>query len=277
METSRLVYFCAIAETGSLTAAAELLNVSHSGLSKAMSVLQSELSQQLFRPLGRGLELTDAGKEVYTQSKKIIEALDGLKASSLRSTANRVKIGMAEIFLLALAGPISQELSHCDFFEIDAGEAEAKVLQGEIDFAVSFVPFPHRDLEFLKIKKVQLGVFYANSRFKHKSLSEIPFVVPVQEMKSNPLSIKSRDGWPVEIARTCAFGAGSLGTALKIVEAGTAAIFVPKFLGVAPLQEFEVKKSLFESSERDIFIVKKKNADETQHMKLVAKLIRRFC
>lgn len=81
----------------------------------------------------------------------------------------------------------------------------------------------------------------------------------------------------MEIARTCAFGAGSLGTALKIVEAGTAAIFMPKFLGVAPLQEFEVKRSLFESSERDIFIVKKKNADETQQMKLVARLIRKFC
>ena len=277
METSRLVYFCAIAESGSLTAAAELLNVSHSGLSKAMSVLQSELNQQLFRPLGRGLELTETGREVYTQSKKIIEALDQLKSASAGILPERVKIGMAEIFLLALAGPLSAELKSCDVYEIDAGDAEMKVLQREIEFAVSFIPFPHPDLEYLKVKKAHLGVFHANPKFQKMQLSDIPFVTPVHEVKNNPLSIKSRDGWPAELERNNCFGATSLAAALKMAEAGTAAVFMPKFLGKPPLIEFETKRNLFEKSERDIFIVKKKNADESQHMKLVARLIRKYC
>lgn len=277
METSRLVYFCAIAETGSLTAAARLLNVSHSGLSKAMSVLQSELNLQLFRPLGRGLELTESGKEIYNQSKRIIESLDRLKSARSHILPERMKIGMAEIFLLALAGPLSAEIAGCDFYEIDAGDAEMKVLQREIDFAVSFIPFPHPDLEYLKVKKVHLGVFHANPKFQKMKLAEIPFVTPVHEVRNNPLSIKSRDGWPSELERNCQFGATSLAAALKIAEAGTAAVFIPKFLGKPPLLEYETKRNLFEKSERDIFIVKKKNAPEDQHMKLVAKLIRKFC
>jgi DNA-binding transcriptional LysR family regulator len=241
-----------------------------------MSVLQSELKLRLFRPLGRGLELTESGKEVYLQSKKIIEALDQLQSKNIKPVLAHPKVGMAEIFLLALAGPVSAELKACDLFEIDAGDAEMKVLQGEIDFAVSFVPFPHRDLEYLKVKKAQLGVFYTNPKFKKMPLSEIPFVAPVHEMKSNPLSIKSRDGWPVDVPRNITFGAGSLATAIKIVKAGNAAIFMPKFLG-RDLTEFEVKKSLLDRTERDIFLVKKKNADEDQIMKLVARLIRKYC
>jgi len=64
METDRLKYFCVIVDTGSLTKAAEVLGVSHSGLSKAMSVLQGELGFKILVPKGRGLELTEKGREL---------------------------------------------------------------------------------------------------------------------------------------------------------------------------------------------------------------------
>lgn len=43
MDTKRLRQFCAIAETGSLTKAAELLHITHSGFSKSMKLLQDDL------------------------------------------------------------------------------------------------------------------------------------------------------------------------------------------------------------------------------------------
>ena len=73
METHRLRYFCAIAETGSLTKASEILGISHSGLSKAVSVLEMETHLKLFRPLGRGLEITSDGKWLYQKAQQILK------------------------------------------------------------------------------------------------------------------------------------------------------------------------------------------------------------
>jgi DNA-binding transcriptional LysR family regulator len=280
MDTDRLRYFCVIAETGSLTAAAQILNVSHSGLSKAMTVLQAEIKLQLFRPLGRGLELTDSGKLVYQKSKPIIEALSNITNIGVQADRPSVKIGLAEIFSISLPGEIAEALkpleTRVDFFECDSGEVEIDLLEGKIDFGISFVPFPQNELEYLKIKKISMGVFFSNLKFSKMNLSEIPFVVPSSKMLNNPLSLKSRDGWPTDLPRNAQFGASSLASAMNLVDQGLAAVFMPKFLK-RNYFELEVKKNLFQDSERDIFLVKKKNKEESLAMKLVAKVIRKSC
>lgn len=280
MDTDRLRYFCVIAETGSLTAAAQILNVSHSGLSKAMTVLQAEIKLQLFRPLGRGLELTDAGKLVYQKSKPIVEALSNISNIGVQADKPSIKVGLAEIFSIGLVGEIAEVLqtldTRVDFFECDSGETEIDLLEGKIDFGISFVPFPHNELEYLKIKKIGMGVFYSNPKFSKLKLSEIPFVVPSSKMLHNPLSLKSRDGWPADLPRKAQYGASSLASALSLVDQGLAAVFMPRFLK-RHYQEIDVKKNLFEDSERDVFLVKKKNKEESQAMKLVAKVIRKSC
>jgi hypothetical protein len=43
------------------------------------------------------------------------------------------------------------------------------------------------------------------------------------------------------------------------------------------LKEFAVKKSLLQSSQRDIFLIKKANVEESDEMKKVAKIIRSHC
>ena len=277
METDRLRYFCMIAETGSMTSAAQLLNVSHSGLSKAMSVLQNELNLQLLRPLGRGLELTPAGQEIYLKSKKLLEQLEQLKQNASLSRSNSVRVGMSEVLGLGIAQDLARAFKEnnllSDFYELDSGETENRILEGELDFAVGFIPFPHKELEYLKIKKMNLGVFCKQPDFLKLKIEKIPFVVPNHEIKNNPLSIKSRDSWPADIQRNIQFGASSLSLALKIVDAGLAAIYMPCFLGHG-YQQIEVSKAVSQNTERDIFLVKKKNVEETKAMKLTAKVIR---
>lgn len=284
METDRLKYFCAIAELGSLTKASEILNVSHSGLSKAMAVLQQELNTQLFRPLGRGLELTAEGTTVYHQSKKLLEEIEQLKTHGLKSSEKSLRVGMTEVLTLSLAKEFLKNLDRpVEFYELDSGEIEVKILAGEIDFAVSFIPYPHPEIEYLKLKKTRMGVFFVNPKFQVLSLAEIPFVGPKAALKDNPLSIKSRDGWPAQWPRTQKFGANTLSMALQMVDAGFAALFMPCFLAevsneVRPahlkLREYEVPgKSL----SRDIYLVKKKNQEESKEMKIVAKVVRQKC
>lgn len=287
METDRLRYFCLIAESGSLTKAAEIIGISHSGLSKAMTTLQEELGEQILRPHGRGLEITEAGKLLYQKSKEILDLVERLKDQDDIRKKIFLRIGLAEIFSISIASALTKEIPHgIDFYEMDSGGAEVQVLEGNIDFALTFVPFPHQDLEYLKIKKSPMGIFHLNSNFNKLSLAELPFVVPNIEIKNNPLSIKSRDGWPIEIKRKIAFGSSTLSMALEIAESGDAVIFIPQFvirqlnLRRAPntqWMEYEIKKSDFKNAARDIYLVKRKNVEESKEMKIVSKIVRKFC
>jgi DNA-binding transcriptional LysR family regulator len=74
MTLSQLRTFVALAETGSVRAAAELLVVTPSAVSSALSALQGELGLTLLAPHGRGVRLTEAG-EVYARYARRILGL----------------------------------------------------------------------------------------------------------------------------------------------------------------------------------------------------------
>lgn len=287
METDRLRYFCVIAECESLTKAAEILNISHSGLSKSMGVLQQETSLQLLRPVGRGIEITDQGREFYKKAQEILGLISKISEKEDGKAAEIIKIGLAEIFAVSVAGDMACALeASLNFYEFDSGLGEAHLLEREIDFAISFVPFPHPDLEYLKIKKTHMGVYVSHKEMLKIPFHELPFVTPSHSMRENPLSLKSRDGWPSQSQRFKFIGVGSLSSALAIVDQGLCAVFIPQFVAKClnrqrsshfKLLPYPVDAKILKQSARDIFIVKRKDIEESPAMKKVAKIIRQLC
>ncbi|MBE6991609.1 MAG: LysR family transcriptional regulator [Ruminococcaceae bacterium] len=76
MELSPLYYFKITAETGNVTRAAEILNVSQPALSRAMTRLESSLGVALFiRQKGR-ISLSETGKNFYTFIAKAFEQIE---------------------------------------------------------------------------------------------------------------------------------------------------------------------------------------------------------
>src|SRR5947209_4175210 len=69
MNLRQLEYFVAIAERGSLTAAAEALLVSQPSLSQQVRALERELGGQLVERLPRGVRLTAAGQELLVEAR----------------------------------------------------------------------------------------------------------------------------------------------------------------------------------------------------------------
>lgn len=65
-----LYSFVAVAETGSMTLAADALNVSHSAISQAIKSLELQLGQPLFHRVGRQVVLNSAGKRYYQSSAR---------------------------------------------------------------------------------------------------------------------------------------------------------------------------------------------------------------
>jgi DNA-binding transcriptional LysR family regulator len=81
---NQLRTFLAVAETGSVRAAAQQLVVTQAAVSASLAALQKSLSVQLLRPDGRGLRLTDAGAAYASYVRRILGLLDeaGLAAAA---------------------------------------------------------------------------------------------------------------------------------------------------------------------------------------------------
>lgn len=67
--------FIAVAETGSMTEAANELSVSHSAVSQAIKSLETQIGQALFIRVGRKVVLNAAGRRYYKQVAPAIEQI----------------------------------------------------------------------------------------------------------------------------------------------------------------------------------------------------------
>ncbi|MDU4697814.1 MAG: LysR family transcriptional regulator [Paenibacillus sp.] len=71
MNLHALQLFHVIAETGSVTRASELLNISQPAISAQIKKLEHELDFPLLKAQGRGIALTDGGEKLFTYSKRL--------------------------------------------------------------------------------------------------------------------------------------------------------------------------------------------------------------
>src|SRR5258708_36713310 len=79
MELHQLRYFCAVAETGSFSRAAEQSHVSQPALSQQIMKLEGELGARLFDRLGRSVRLTDVGKTFLPRARSVLRELEAAK------------------------------------------------------------------------------------------------------------------------------------------------------------------------------------------------------
>lgn len=97
----RLRSFLAVAEMGSVTAAAKLLNQTQGALSQQLSKLDEEFSASLFERKASGLKLSQTGEDIYRRAKDLVQSHDELAASSEKSDLKgKISIG----FPLDLSG-----------------------------------------------------------------------------------------------------------------------------------------------------------------------------
>ncbi len=284
METNRLRYFCTIAEIGSLTKASDILGVSHSGLSKAISVLEDETKLKLFKPLGRGLEITPEGTWFYQKAQEILK-IENEISIGLKRDRLPICIGLSEVIAITCASLVIKELAGpCSIVETDVGEIEGKILSGEIDFGFIFSPSPRKDLEYLELGEVKINSYARVDFLKDRKPEQLYFTVPTTNFPFNPLGYKIRDGWPQNILRVSHFSASSFAISLNLARASKTAIYMPNF--VADLEnELQNGFSKFvkvpyhkdAESRRKLYLVKSKILDESTEMKKISKVLRRIC
>lgn len=94
-----LYYFWVVAKEGSMSRAAERLDMAVQTVSAQVRELERDLGCQLLRPAGRGLALTDAGQVALQQAEQIFQlsqALPGQVLATVQAPSVRLAVGIAD-------------------------------------------------------------------------------------------------------------------------------------------------------------------------------------
>jgi LysR family transcriptional regulator, hydrogen peroxide-inducible genes activator len=97
MELHQLRYFCAVAESGSFSRAAEHCHVAQPSLSQQILKLEDELGARLFDRLGRSVQLTDVGKAFLPRARAVLRELEAAKGDAVErkdSVAGSLAVGV---------------------------------------------------------------------------------------------------------------------------------------------------------------------------------------
>lgn len=149
MEISQIKTLIHVAELGSLSRASDRLGVAQPALSRQIRMLEDELNAPLFVRHGRGMELTEIGRELLAPAGQILTKLDEMRRLAQQgrtSLMGRVRIGMtptvAEIMAVPLANRLKEthpRLSLC-ITSAYSGHLIEWLKRDEIDCCVSYDP-----------------------------------------------------------------------------------------------------------------------------------------
>ena len=141
-------YLVAVAEHGTLAAAAETLHVSPSAISVALDELDRALGAQLtLRRRAHGVRLTPAGRAAVTRGRRLLRDAGEL-ATSVGGTSGEVagvvSVGCYPTLAPAVLAPWIAALrrrhprTRVEFVEDDQDRLQRRLLDGELDLAVLY-------------------------------------------------------------------------------------------------------------------------------------------
>jgi DNA-binding transcriptional LysR family regulator len=93
MEVRRLEVFLAVVEEGSVTAGARRLFLAQPAVTRHLQALERQVGYSLLQRSNKGVELTDAGRALAVEARRIVAAADRVlaEARSLRSVISHTK------------------------------------------------------------------------------------------------------------------------------------------------------------------------------------------
>lgn len=157
--------FVAVADAGSLSAAARALGVSQPTLGRHIAQLEEHIGASLFARHPRGLRLTERGAELYEPASVVrgsVELFQRRAAGLDQSIEGAVRISASEIVALyvlpALLVPLRRDYPGLEF-EIIADNTISNLLGREADIAVRMLRPTQRALIARKVADATLGLY----------------------------------------------------------------------------------------------------------------------
>jgi DNA-binding transcriptional LysR family regulator len=170
LDWDKLRIFSAVAELGSMTAAAKQVGESTPTISRKIDDLEDSLNCRLVVRSTRGIELTEAGKLVLKRAIAMSEETNALLAEMSdvdQAAAGDLRIASTDGVLSHwLTQSLPQYLANNNQLELHINilEREADLLNGEADMSFVFSKPQHRDLHSLRMGVLHY-MFFASASY----------------------------------------------------------------------------------------------------------------
>ncbi len=198
MNLKQLEYFMHVAELGSFSKAAMVLDVAQPALSRQVRGLETELRQQLFLRNGRGVALTEAGRRLFDHSVAIMQMVAHARedlGASRDAPVGRVTIGLPPSIARQLTLPL------IDHFKRTLPSARLAIVEGlsshiiewvttgRADVGLVYNPDAQSGIEITPLLQEPLGlVSYAPAGKRRTAAAPLPF----KELSKYPLIVPER-------------------------------------------------------------------------------------
>ena len=144
LDISLLRAFVAVAETGGMTAAAHVLNLTQAAVSQQIKRLEETFGHQLFERDRRGLRLTSPGERLLSKAKRMLALNDEIWAEMMTEVyTGQVRLGMpydvATVYLPRIMKSFAQAHPQVEISVVCRSSAELReaLSQGEVDLTLT--------------------------------------------------------------------------------------------------------------------------------------------
>ena len=140
--TDELRVFATVIDCGSITAAAEKLQQTVSGVSRALTRLEKKLDTALVRRTTRRLQLTEEGEAFLRRARAILDAMEEAEESVTRGRerpSGRLRVDAASPFMLHCVAPHMKAFSALYpeiRLELTSNERIVDLLEQKVDIAI---------------------------------------------------------------------------------------------------------------------------------------------
>jgi LysR family transcriptional activator of nhaA len=195
----QLHYFWVVARTGSIVRACEQLNLTSQTISGQISLLEQSIGTDLFRKVGRQLELTDAGRQTLPYAEQIFQLgleLEGLLQAQPERQSLLFRVGVADVVPKSIVYRLLAPTMQLDEpLRITCREDKLERLMADLaiqrlDLVISDSPMPsHLDIKGVSLKLGECGIsFFATQALASQysgpfpaCLHGAPLLIPGQE------------------------------------------------------------------------------------------------
>ena len=165
LDWSLIRAFLAVADTGSLSAAARRLGTSQPTLGRQIRQIEASLDLPLFLRRPRGLELTDSGAALLPHARQMAEAMNAFALTAAGQTEDlrgTVRLTASTVVAHHVLPPIIAEIRRAEpliQIELIASDSSDNLLFREADIAVRMYRSTQLDIITRHLGDLRLGVF----------------------------------------------------------------------------------------------------------------------
>lgn len=221
LDVNALITFAAVIDAGSFSAAAQRLDQTPSGVSRAISRLESQLGMTLITRTTRRLDLTEEGQWLLARTRAILADLQDTEeqlAARLLQPSGWVRVNAATPVLDHLIAPLAADFMDAYplvRLELASGETVIDLIEERADLAIRIGPLADSTLNARRLGNSRLRLLASPAYLARHGVPDsidalaghrlLGFTAPAS-LNIWPLPQQGGDGLPVQAAIAASSG-----------------------------------------------------------------------